>query len=130
MLVFINVLRRSGVKVAVFSSSHHATAVLRSAGVLGLFSEKVDGEDLERQHLPRKPDPAMLLEAAAQLEAAPDRCIVVKDAIAGVEAGVRGSFGMVIGIDRGHNADALRQAGATMVVRDLIELINIAGERR
>ena len=68
----------------------------------------------------------MLLEAAARIEAAPDCSIVVEDAVAGVEAGVRGGFALVIGIDRGHNANALQQAGATMVVNDLIDLVNIA----
>lgn len=37
---FIDVLRRAGFKIAVFSSSHHATAVLRSAEVLGTLSCK------------------------------------------------------------------------------------------
>jgi alpha,alpha-trehalase len=51
-LAFIDALKRAGIKIALFSSSHHA-----SGGVLGLFDAKVDGEDLERQHLPGKPDP-------------------------------------------------------------------------
>jgi beta-phosphoglucomutase-like phosphatase (HAD superfamily) len=58
----------------------------------------------------------MLLEAAAPLVIVAARSVVVEDAIAGVEAGKRGGFGLVIGIDRGHNADALRRAGASIVV--------------
>ena len=38
-------------------------------------------------------------------------------------AGIRGGFALVIGVDRGHNGDALRQAGAHLVVRDLAELV-------
>ncbi|MGE5139645.1 MAG: HAD family hydrolase [Rudaea sp.] len=127
-LAFISALKRRGIKIALFSSSHHATAVLRSAGVLRLFDAKVDGDDLERQHLPGKPDPAMLLEAATRLGVVPARSIIVEDAIAGVEAGKRGGFGLVIGVDRGHNAAALQRAGASIVVRDLAELGWVAGE--
>jgi beta-phosphoglucomutase-like phosphatase (HAD superfamily) len=39
-----------------------------------------------------------------------------------VEAGIRGGFALVIGINRGHNGDAFRQTGAHLVVRDLAEL--------
>jgi beta-phosphoglucomutase family hydrolase len=124
-LAFIAALKRAGIKVAVFSSSHHAGAVLRSAGVLDLFDAKVDGEDLEKYGLPGKPDPAMLLKAAARLGVAPERAAVVEDAIAGVEAGVRGGFAFVIGIDRGRNRDGLQHAGASLVLRDLAEI----GER-
>ena len=123
-LAFINALKRAGVKIAVFSSSLNATSVLRSAGVLELFDAKVDGEDLVKQHLAGKPDPAILLEAAARLGVSPERAAVVEDAIAGVEAGVRGGFGFVIGIDRGDNRDGLRRAGANVVVRDLDEFEN------
>jgi hypothetical protein len=38
-------------------------------------------------------------------------------------AGIHGGFALVIGIDRGHNGDALRLAGAHLVVHDLAELV-------
>ena len=40
----------------------------------------------------------------------------------GVQAGVRGGFASVIGIDRGDNREALEQSGADVVVEDLAEL--------
>jgi beta-phosphoglucomutase-like phosphatase (HAD superfamily) len=46
--------------------------------------------------------------AAARLGVVPARSVIVDDAIAGVEAGKRGGFGLLIGIDRGHTADALK----------------------
>lgn len=121
-VAFIRALKRARIKVAVFSSSRNAAAVLRSAGALQLFDAKVDGEDLAKQRLAGKPDPAMLLEAAARLGVSPERAAVVEDAIAGVKAGVRGGFALVIGIDRGANRAGLERAGATLVVRDLAEL--------
>jgi alpha,alpha-trehalase len=47
---------------------------------------------------------------------------VIEDAIAGVEAGRRGGFGLVVGVDRIGHPDWLRSAGADVVVSDLSEL--------
>ena len=46
-----------------------------------------------------------------------------EDALAGVEAGRAGRFGYVVGVDRRGHAEALREHGADMVVRDLAELV-------
>ena len=43
----------------------------------------------------------------------------MEDALAGVEAGRRGGFGLVVGVDRNGQADALAQHGADIVVPDL-----------
>jgi beta-phosphoglucomutase-like phosphatase (HAD superfamily) len=48
---------------------------------------------------------------------------VFEDAIAGVAAGRAGGFGFVVGVDRVGHADALRDQGADVVVRDLAELL-------
>ncbi len=50
--------------------------------------------------LPGKPDPAVLIEATRRIGATPERTAVVEDAISGVEAGRRGGFALVIGLDR------------------------------
>ena len=125
----IGELRNAGVKVAVVCASCNAEAVLRSADVLDLFDAKVDGGDLARLRLPGKPDPAMLREAAARLAAKPEQCAVVEDAIAGVQAGTRGGFGCVVGVARGDHGDALRKAGAHIVVHDVGELALDANRR-
>lgn len=125
----IGELRQAGVKVAVFSASRNAEAVLRSADALDLFDTRVDGGDQARLHLPGKPDPAMLHEAAARLAAKPEQCAVIEDAIAGIEAGARGGFGCVVGVDRGDAGDALRKAGAHIVVHDVGELTLDANRR-
>ena len=62
------------------------------------------------------------LAAARQLGVDAKRSIVVEDAIAGVQAGKRGGFGLVIGIARTGNGDALQKEGASLVVTDLEEL--------
>ncbi|MFZ2164894.1 MAG: haloacid dehalogenase, partial [Propionibacteriaceae bacterium] len=52
-----------------------------------------------------------------------DRASVFEDAISGVAAGHAGHFAEVVGVDRGVGADALRAAGADLVVSDLGELV-------
>lgn len=47
---------------------------------------------------------------------------MVEDALAGVEAGRRGGFGLAVGVDRGGQAAALARHGADVVVADLGEL--------
>ena len=55
----------------------------------------------------------------------PSAAAVFEDAISGVQAGVAGHFGYVVGIDRvgGNQAQAMRTAGADVVVNDLDEMI-------
>lgn len=115
-------LAARGVRRAIVSSSRNCRQVLERAGLLGLFQARVDGVDIERERFPGKPQPDMFLRAAAALESAPARTAVFEDAVSGVTAGRRGGFGLVIGIDRGGNRDALRAAGADRVVNDLSEL--------
>ena len=60
----------------------------------------------------------------------PARAAVVEDALAGVEAGRRGGFGLVIGVNRGGQAAALAERGAGVVVDDLGELAVEGGNHR
>ncbi|MFE0223985.1 HAD family hydrolase, partial [Streptomyces albidoflavus] len=122
----LHALHRDGVPLAAASSSRHATELLRRAGVADLFAAIVDGGESRRLGLPGKPDPALFLHAAERLERPPARTAVVEDALAGVEAGHRGGFATVIGVDRlddGTHGPALREHGADTVVRDLAELL-------
>lgn len=127
-LNLIDDLRAAGIKVAVFSASRNADAVLANAGVLDRFDARVNGRDAAELGLAGKPDPAMLLEAARRVGAAPGQSAVVEDAIAGITAGVRGAFGAVIGVARGDYGDELQAAGADVVVHDLSELRFSPGE--
>jgi beta-phosphoglucomutase-like phosphatase (HAD superfamily) len=51
---------------------------------------------------------------------------VYEDALAGVEAGRAGGFGLVVGVDRVGQSDALYAHGADIVVKDLAELMAAA----
>jgi alpha,alpha-trehalase len=122
-------LRELGVATAAVSASENCAAVLRAAGVIDLFDTRVDGLVAKRSHLAGKPDPAMFLEAARRLDVPPGRAAVIEDAIAGVEAGRRGGFALVVGVDRSGHAQQLTDAGADLVVADLGEL-DVDDERR
>ena len=112
-------LAERNIKTAIISSSRNMEAVLESAGLSDLFDERVDGVLAAELGLAGKPDPAVFLEAARRLGVEPARAVVVEDALAGVEAGRRGAFGLVIGVDRGGHASALSESGADVVVPDL-----------
>ena len=118
-VALVRALRAAGVATAVISASRNALEVLEAAGVADLFDARVDGAVAGRLGLPGKPDPAVFLEAAARLGVDPARAVVVEDALAGVEAGRRGGFGLVIGVDRTGRAEAMREHGAHVVVDDL-----------
>jgi len=116
-------LREAGVRTAVVSSSANSTAVLRAAGIDGLFELTVDGNDVARLGLRGKPAPDGFVEAARRLGVRNERAVVVEDALAGVAAGRAGDFGLVIGVARTAGRDDLLAAGADVVVDDLEELV-------
>jgi beta-phosphoglucomutase family hydrolase len=115
-------LADTGIAVGVYSSSRNCERILRYAGLGDLFSVRVDGVVAEELGLPGKPEPAVLLEATRRLGAVPQRSVVIEDAEAGVEAGSRGGFALVIGVDRTGHAEELRRHGADVVVPDLADV--------
>lgn len=128
-LAVLDVLDAEGIPSAIVSSSKNARSVLAAARITERFGAIVDGTTAVEQALAGKPDPAMFLYAAQLLGAAPDHTATVEDAIAGVAAASAGHFRLVLGIDRtgGDNTDALRQAGAHLVVGDLAETLHDPG---
>ncbi|ASR36761.1 haloacid dehalogenase [Prauserella marina] len=122
-LAFLDAAVEAGLLVAVVSSSRNAVAVLEAAGIRHRFGIVVDGMVAAREGLPGKPAPDTYLAAAARLGLAAGACVVVEDAQSGVEAGSAGSFGLVVGVDRGAGKQTLRAAGADVVVDDLAELV-------
>ena len=121
-VALIQRLRSMGSRVAVVTSSKNCDAVLETAGIQDLFDARVDGNVSTEKKLAGKPAPETYEEAARMLEVAPERAVVIEDAISGVQAGRAGGFGLVIGVARGDDPEILRESGADIVVRDLVEL--------
>ena len=125
-VAFVRAARAAGYRTAVVSSSANTPAVLEAAGITDLFDTRIDGAIARQRHLAGKPAPDTFLAAAAALEVAPEAAAVFEDALAGVEAGHAGRFGLVVGVDRVGQARELRQHGADVVVSDLDELLGSA----
>jgi beta-phosphoglucomutase family hydrolase len=115
-------LRTLSARIALGTSSRHGHRIMRMAGITDQFDFIADGNTIRDRSLKGKPSPELFLEAARELGVAPGRTAVVEDAVSGVEAGVRGAFGRVVGVDRGGNREALERGGADVVVDDLAEL--------
>jgi trehalose-phosphatase len=126
----VKALNGAQFKTGVVSSSKNCAAVLEAAGILDLFHARVDGVESEKLGLKGKPDPDIFVEAARRLGAKPRRSVVVEDAIAGVQAGKKGNFGCVIGVDRTGHAKDLRENGADVVVASLSEVDIIASSEK
>lgn len=101
---------------------------MKAAGLEDLFDARVDGLEAARLGIEGKPAPAVFLEAARRLGVAAQRAVVIEDAAAGVQAGRTGKFGLVVGVDRGGQAEALSRHGADVVVSDLGQIV-FRGER-
>lgn len=122
-LSLLSRLVAEGVPMAVVTSSANAGAVLAAGGIADMFEVQVDGNVAARLGLRGKPHPDPFLEAAGQLGVQPRDAVVIEDALSGVQAGRAGGFGLVVGVDRHGDAEALKRAGADIVVADLAELV-------
>ena len=120
---YLEAARDAGLRRAVVSSSTNCRDVLEAAGIEDLLEARIDGVVAEHEHLKGKPAPDTYLAGARALDVTPDAAAVFEDALAGVEAGRNGGFACIVGVDRVGQAKALREHGATLVVRDLAELI-------
>jgi beta-phosphoglucomutase family hydrolase len=118
-LALLDQLATTGTPIAVVSSSKNAEEVLAVAGLRDRFPVVMDGMVAERDDLPSKPAPDVFIEAARMLGVDPARSAAVEDAISGVASASAGGFALVVGVDRGVGPDALREAGAHVVVDDL-----------
>lgn len=122
-LALLEVLREIQMPMGVVSSSSNAEEVLTTAGIRDFFTVVIDGQVAARDGLASKPAPDMFRAGAAALGVSPDESVAVEDAVAGVASAAAAGYAVVVGVDRGAGAAALREVGATAVVDDLARLI-------
>ena len=84
-LSMLHELRKRGIKTAVASNSRNAVPIIKQVKIGQLLDAIVDGHQIENS----KPDPEVFLLAAAKVGIPPACCLVVEDAIAGIESARR-----------------------------------------
>ena len=86
-------LHAAGWRQAIASSAPrlNVEAMLDALSLTALFEAVASAEDVTAG----KPDPQVFLAAAARLQASPDRCVVVEDAAAGIEAARRAAMACI-----------------------------------
>lgn len=90
----LSLARRAGARVAVASSSRNAALILERTGLSDAFDAVIDGSMIVRS----KPYPEVFEKAAMRLGILNAECLVVEDALSGVEAGIAaGSDVLAIG---------------------------------
>lgn len=108
-------LRANGFKLAIGSSSKNAKFILEKVGLLDYFDAVSDGTNISKT----KPDPEVFIKAAQFLDLAPEECLVVEDAVAGIDAGIAGGFvTAAIG-------DAVKYEKATYKLKQFNDLLKI-----
>lgn len=80
--------RKAGLKLAIGSSSKNTRTILQQIGLGDFFDAISDGTNITNS----KPDPEVFLKAAEFIGEKPEHCLVVEDAVAGIEAAYRGGF--------------------------------------
>jgi beta-phosphoglucomutase len=118
VLSLLKGLHQAGWKQAIGSSAprRNLQLILDLTRTTQLFDAVVAMEDTERG----KPDPQVFQVAAARLNIPPQRCVVLEDAVAGVQAARAGGMKCIAIRHAGHHPEAaLREAGADLVVDSL-----------
>ncbi len=119
-LRFVLAVTDRGLRVAAASSSKNAGRMLQQIRVApgrrlsDVFAADLSGRDFARG----KPDPMIFLSASVALGLPPQRCVVVEDAVAGIEAARAGGMA-ALGVARVDDAEELTAAGADLVVTTL-----------
>lgn len=111
----LDALRGKGYHIAIGSSSKNTPFILQQIGLNGYFDAVSDGNNISRS----KPDPEVFLKAAQMLHVPPERCLVVEDAVSGVQAAHSG------GMKAACVGDAAREGAGDWNLNDVEELLTI-----
>lgn len=113
-------LRDDQTPLAVVTSSRNMDRILPE-GIARQVDVALGGKDLDELQIPGKPEPDMFIAAVKCLGLSPGVAAVVEDSPAGVRAGRRGGFSLVIGVDPEHQSLLMADL-ADIVVRGVSEL--------
>jgi beta-phosphoglucomutase len=114
----LEVLQKKHVKTAIGSSSKNAVEIMNRTGLIGMVDVIIDGTKISAT----KPDPEVFIKAAEALGIPPDECLVIEDAMAGIEAGRRAGM-KVFGIGTSQTlpgVDKIAENLAQVTVNELL----------
>lgn len=77
-------LKKAGIRLGIGSSSKNTPVILEKIGLSGFFDAVSDGNQIKKS----KPDPEVFLLAASKMNVPAEKCLVVEDADAGIEAAI------------------------------------------
>jgi beta-phosphoglucomutase family hydrolase len=119
VIALLKTLTINGISSAIASSAplENIRLILVEAGVADYFQAIVFGREVSEG----KPSPQVYLKAAQKLGAEPANCIVIEDAVAGVEGAKRAGM-RCIAVTNTHEADGLSKAD---LVVDSLEKVGI-----
>ena len=108
-------LREKGYHLAIGSSSKNTKYILERTELTDMFDAISDGTNISRS----KPDPEVFEKAAEYLGLPAEKCVVIEDAVAGIEAG-RAAGMMTVAI-----GDAALNKAGDFNIANFGELLNI-----
>jgi beta-phosphoglucomutase len=111
----LNELRGRGFQLAIGSSSKNAKFILDKVGLADFFDAISDGNHITKS----KPDPEVFVKASQYLKIAPEDCLVIEDAIAGIEAATAARM------DTAAIGDATNHKIATYNLRSFSEILGL-----
>ena len=113
--VIIAFLKSKKIKTAVTSGSQNAAIILQQTSLASAFDVFVDGNEVSTP----KPNPEVFLRAAAKLQISPENCLVVDDAMIGIQAAKGGGM-FAAGI-----SEAEESPMCDWKLKELTDLINL-----
>ena len=111
----LDALRAKGCKLAIGSSRRNTKLILGQLGLADYFDAISDGTNITKS----KPDPEVFLKAADFLGLQPEDCLVVEDAVAGIDAACAGGF------ESAGLGEAAEYEKCTYPMRSFGDLVNI-----
>ena len=84
VLKILDYLRNNNYKMAIGSSSKNTKTILNQINLLNSFDAIIDGNMITKS----KPDPEVFIKAGMAVGIEPSGCLVVEDAVAGIDAGI------------------------------------------
>ena len=120
----ISALRERGIKMAIASSSpvENIKLILGGLGIYSYFQAIVWGKQVSEG----KPSPQGFLLAAKKLEAAPENCVVIEDAIDGVAGAKRGGM-KCLAVTNNHSEQSLVAADLVVDTLEAVTVDDLAG---